>query len=185
MGALSPLTELFDVTATKEWANCEATADVVIDGTTLLANVPVTYLLFLEKQLVDIRTFVSKMPILDPAETWTLDPATGSWVTEPAETNRTQKVPFNHVKAEATEKHPAQVEVMYTDIVVGTWTKRSFSGAMAAARVQELTDRVDKLAAAVKFAREEANMLEAEKRTGVGGAVFDYILTGTVTAPVR
>lgn len=178
------LSELFDVTATREWANCEATADVVVDGVTLLAGVPVTFLLFLEKQLVDIRTFVAKMPILDPAETWTHDPATGSWVTEPAETNRTQKVPFNHVKAVATKEHPAQVEVLYTDIVVGTWTKRSFSGAMAAARVQELTERVDKLAAAVKFAREEANMLEVEKRTAVGAAVFGYVNAGALAAAV-
>lgn len=179
------LTELFDVTATKEWANCDAKADVVVDGVTLLAAVPVTYLLFLEKQLVDLRAFVAKMPVLDPAETWTRDPATGSWVTEPAETNRTQKVPFNHVKAEATEKHPAQVEVMYTDVVVGTWTKRSFSGAMPAARVQELTDRVDRLAAAVKFAREEANMLETEKRTDAGAAVFAYVNAGTLPAVAR
>src|SRR5438874_103071 len=30
------LTELFDVTATKDWANCQARADVVVDGTVLL-----------------------------------------------------------------------------------------------------------------------------------------------------
>src|SRR3954467_2151941 len=45
------LTELFDVTATKDWANCKATANVVVDGNTLVSDVPVTYLLFLEKQL--------------------------------------------------------------------------------------------------------------------------------------
>src|ERR1700754_1740526 len=47
------LTRLFDVTATKDWANCEAKADVVVDGEALLKDVPVSYLLFLEKQLVD------------------------------------------------------------------------------------------------------------------------------------
>lgn len=39
------LTRLFDVTATKEWANCEAKADVLVDGTVLLKAVPATYLL--------------------------------------------------------------------------------------------------------------------------------------------
>lgn len=41
------LTELFDVTATKDWANCEAKADVVIGERVLLRAVPVSYLLFL------------------------------------------------------------------------------------------------------------------------------------------
>ena len=47
------LGELFDVTATKDWANTQAKADLVIDGETLLEQVPATYLLFLEKQLND------------------------------------------------------------------------------------------------------------------------------------
>lgn len=45
------LTRLFDVTATKDWANLHARADVTVDGRTLLRDVPVTYLLFVEKQL--------------------------------------------------------------------------------------------------------------------------------------
>src|SRR3954451_17540649 len=44
------LTRLFDVTATKDWANRDARADVVVDGRTVLSDVPVSYLLFLEKQ---------------------------------------------------------------------------------------------------------------------------------------
>ena len=36
------LTELFDITATKDWANCHAKADVVIDGRVLLKDVPAT-----------------------------------------------------------------------------------------------------------------------------------------------
>src|SRR5688572_21367358 len=59
------LTELFDITATKDWANCSARADVMIDGRTLLEGVPATHLLFLEKQLTDLATFVTKMAELD------------------------------------------------------------------------------------------------------------------------
>jgi hypothetical protein len=64
------LTRLFDVTATKDWANCSAKADIVVDGRTLLRDVPVSYLLFLEKQLVDLHTFVKKLPLLDATEDW-------------------------------------------------------------------------------------------------------------------
>src|SRR5215475_6595094 len=77
------MTKLFDVTATKDAANCLAKADVVIDGEVLLPQVPVTYLLFLEKQLIDIHTFVKKLPVLDPAETWTFDTSADTYATEP------------------------------------------------------------------------------------------------------
>jgi hypothetical protein len=168
------LTRLFDVTATKDYANCDARADIAVDGTVLLSDVPVTYLLFLEKQLTDLHTFVKKLPVLDAAESWVQDPSTDSWKTEPVQTYRTKRVPRNHVKAEATEKHPAQVEVYYEDVTIGYWTTVKFSGALPARRVNELLDRVEKLQQAVKFAREEANGSEVEDRR-VGDAVFGYL----------
>lgn len=168
------LTRLLDVTATKDWANCAARADVTVDGTALVRDVPVTYLLFLEKQLNDLHAFVRKLPILDAAETWTFDPSTDVWRTEPVRTVKTKKVPRNHVKAEATEKHPAQVEVYYEDIAVGHWTTVKFSGALPARRVNELLERIEKLRDAVKFAREEANGAEVTDQH-VGDAVFGYI----------
>jgi hypothetical protein len=113
------LTRLFDVTATKDWANRTAAADVVVDGTVLLPQVPVPYLLFLEKQLTELHGFVRKLPVLDASESWNLDPSSDAWKTDPVRTIRTKKVPRNHVKAEATEKHPAQVEVYYEDVPVG------------------------------------------------------------------
>jgi hypothetical protein len=169
------ITRLFDVTATKDWANCQATADVTIDGRTLLHDVPVTYLLFLEKQLTDLHTFVKKLPVLDAAESWAFDASADCYRTEAVRTIRTKKVPRNHVKAEATEHHPAQVEVYYEDVPVGYWSTTKFSGALPARRVNELTDRVEKLQAAVKFAREEANSAEAVDQH-VGDALFGYLL---------
>ncbi|MFJ6698544.1 hypothetical protein ACIQM4_21055 [Streptomyces sp. NPDC091272] len=169
------LTRLFDVTATKDWANCEARADVAVDGRVLLNSVPVSYLLFLEKQLTDVHSFVRKLPVLDAAESWAQDPSTDAWKTDPpVRTVRTKKVPRNHVKAEATEKHPAQVEVYYEDIPVGYWTTVKFSGALPARRVNELLGRVEKLQQAVKFAREEANGAEVTDRY-VGDIVFGYL----------
>ncbi len=168
------LTELFDVTATKEWANCEAKADVEVDGTVLVKDVPVTYLLFLEKQLVDLHTFCRKLPPLDAAENWHRDPNADCWATDPVQTIRTKKVPRNHVLAPATDKHPAQVEVYHEDVPVGTWTTLKFSGMLPARRINELVERVEKLQAAVKFAREAANGIEA-KPVKVGDALFGYL----------
>lgn len=174
---IETLTKLFDVTATKDWANGQAKANVEVDGQLLLRDVPVTHLLFLEKQLVDLHTFVKKLPVLDPSETWVRDPSSDTWATEPSITVKTKKVPRNHVKAEATEKHPAQVEVYYEDVIVGTWRTVKFSGALPAARVNELLERVEKLQEAVKFAREEANATEI-KEVKTGEKVLRWILGG-------
>lgn len=168
------MTRLFDVTATKDWANCSAKADVTVDGQPILRDVPVSYLLFLEKQLTDLHTFVKKLPVLDASEAWTFNDSADCWKTEAVRTNRTKKVPRNHVKAEATDKHPAQVEVYYEDVAVGYWTTVKFSGALPARRVNDLLDRVDRLQRAVKFAREEANGAEVtDQRTG--DAVFRFL----------
>jgi hypothetical protein len=169
------MAKLFDITATKDWTNCTAKADVVIDGTVLLSGVPATYLLFLEKQLIDIHDFIKKLPTLDAAESWTFDQSADCWATEPVQTVKTKKIPRNHVKAEATEKHPAQVEVYYEDVLVGTWRTVKFSGAIPATRVHDLLQRVEKLQQAVKFAREEANAIIALEQK-VGEQIFKFLL---------
>lgn len=174
--ATATLTRLFDVTLTKETANTQAKADVVVDGKTVVKDAPVTYLLFLEKQLVDLRTFVSKLPTLDPASRWEFDDNEGVWKTQPVSTVRTKKVPKAFTKAPATDKHPAQVDVFHEDIIVGTWTKVDTSGAIPTSRKVELLDRVDKLAEAVKFAREKANGVEVNDAKA-GEKVFNFLFS--------
>ncbi len=169
------LTRVFDVTAQKDWTNCVAKADVVVDGDLILADVPVTYLLWLERQLLDLQTFLRKLPTLDPAEEWTRDAASDTWRTAGQETTRTKKTPRNHVRAPATDKHPAQVDVFTEDVLVGYWTTVKFSGAMPAARVNVLSARVAKLLAAVKMAREAANNATVLD-VSTGDHIFNYLL---------
>ena len=69
IGVRRTLAEMYDIIATQDYANCDAKADVVVAGATVLRAVPVTHLLFLEKQVTDLESFVSKLPTLDPAET--------------------------------------------------------------------------------------------------------------------
>lgn len=168
------LAKLFDITATKVYGNTAARADVVVDGETLLHNVPVEYLLFLEKRLQDVATYVNKLPTLDPAVDWSYDEARGCFASEPTTTHRTKKVLRNHVKAEATDKHPAQVDVYTEDETVGYWRLTRFSGALPAPLRDQWKEKVRKLQAAVKFAREEANSLAVEN-VSTGDQVFDYL----------
>lgn len=172
--AATALTRLFDVTITKDHANGTAIANVVVDGVVLLNDVPVTTLLFLEKQLVDLRTVISKLPVLDPSEDWEFNETVGAWATTPAFTTRTKKIPRTLQKAPATEKHPAQVDVWMEDTVVGDWTVVKFSGAVPQTRVDELLGRVEALRVAVKYAREEANSVEVVNRN-IGKKIFDYL----------
>jgi hypothetical protein len=168
------LTELFDIVATQDAANCLARANVVVDGTPLLKNVPVTTLLFLEKQLVDLHTFVEKLPTLDPGEAWSYNEDVDHYASEPYQTTKTKKILKNHVKAEATKEHPAQVETYTEDVVVGYWTTVKFSGAVPAREKNEKLQRVRKLQEAVKSAREEANSADVELKK-LGAAVLQYV----------
>lgn len=136
------LTELFDVVATQDHANCLAKANVTVDNVAVLKDVPVTTLLFLEKQLVDIHTFVEKLPTLDPGETWSYSADGDHYASESYQTTKTKKVLKNHVKAEATKEHPAQVETYTEDVVVGYWTTVKFSGAIPAKEKNEILGRI-------------------------------------------
>lgn len=175
------MTKLFDITATKDWANCGATADVVVDGKKVLEKAPVTYLLFLEKRLVDLETFVKKIPTLDPSETWHYDSAQNCYANEPSESVKTKKIPRNHVVAEATKEHPAQVTVFTEDVVVGHWKTIKYSGALLARTQSQLLARLGKLRDAVKFAREDANSIDVSQMR-VGAPIFDYLLAPMAVA---
>jgi len=169
------LTNLLDVQYTKDVANTAASADVVIDGETLIEDAPVPFLLTLKKQLIHWRTVVGKLPLTDPIEVWDYDTATDQWRTQPVDTTRSKKVLKNHVKAEATDRHPAQVDTYTVDEIVGTWSTTRLSGAVHLVRQRELVDRVNKLIDAVDLAVEEANHLDVEQKKVVGAA-FAFLL---------
>lgn len=115
------LTRLFDVTATEDWANCDARADITVDGRVLV---------------------------------------------------------------EATDKHPAQVEVSCEDVPVGYRTTVKFSDALPARRVNEPLERVEKLQQAAPFAREEANGAEAtDQRVGDAASATSLRVAGTPRTP--
>jgi hypothetical protein len=168
------LTALFDTILAKEDANQSAKADIVVDGTVVMAGVPVCALLFLEKQVTDLVTLIDKLPVLDPSERWVLDSAQNCWATVPVETHRTKKIPRPFIKAPATDKHAAQVEVVHEDEVVGYWNTTKFSGAIPADRKAALKARASKLREAIKIAREDANTVRVGDRK-MGAAILGYL----------
>lgn len=168
------LRDLFDVVATLDNTNCTAAADVMVEGRTIVADVPVTHLLFLEKQLVDLHTLVSKLPTLILGEEWHYSEEADCYATTPSESTRTKKTPRNHVLAEATKEHPAQVQMYHEDVLVGYWETTKFSGGIPEADRNAMLERVRLLQDAVKKAREEANSIEV-RESKTGKAVLDYV----------
>jgi hypothetical protein len=167
-------TEFLDLAATQDFANTEAKASVVVDGQTILTDVPVPYLLFLEKQLQDVKTFVLSLPVLPIDKDWQRDPNRGCYVTTSKETVKTKKITDFVVAYEATEHHPAQIKEVTKDVVEGVWSLVEFSGALPQDRINTLTTRVEKLQKAVLQAREEANSRDIQQ-CQVAGAVFGYL----------
>lgn len=157
-------TELWNLVYTQDTGNQHARADVVVDGKVLLANVPVTTLLFLDKQVNDLETFVSKLPTPDPAEEWTHDPNSGLLRGKATESVRTSKEPTVIVKYPATTEHPAQTELFTKDLPVGTWSQILYSGCIPTDRKNTILARVRKLQDAIKLAKEQANLIEVERQ---------------------
>lgn len=166
----------WDVAVTREVGNTLARAAVVVDGATLLEDVPVGALLFLEQRLNEWRVLVEKCPTLDPAYRWEPDPNSQPGVSKtPAITdNRTAQVITPVVLYEATDKHPAQVQALSEQKPVGVYTKHLFSGAMPRERRSQLLDRIDRLKTAVRYAREQANQQEVENRE-VAEPIFGFL----------
>ncbi len=168
------LGELFDIEATKDFANCDAKADIVVDGQVLMAQVPTTYLLFLEKQLKDIGTMLERIVELDPAEEWRGDENDrGMYVSAPNKRHRTKKVQRGIVLYPATTEHPAQAQLITEDQIVGYVTTVKRSGAIPLELKRTLQRRVEKLSNVVKSAREEANTCEVVRRDA--SKLLDYV----------
>lgn len=170
-------TELFDISAARDFANCESKGTVTVDSVDIVKDAPTPYLLFLDKYLVHVRTIVGKLPVLSADEEWTYDESISQFRSRTVETIRTQKTKEILVPVPATDKHPAQVVSMDKDVQVGVWETTQLSGAVPVARKALLLERIEKLINAVTYARERANVIPAPKQE-VGKAVFDWLLAG-------
>lgn len=169
------MAKLIDLAATKDEANQRAAAQVFVDGLPVTPGpLPLSTLLWLEKKLVDVRTFVQSLPVLPADTAWTFDDERGFYVSEPTQTIRQSNEPKFITIAPATDKHAAQV-VKETEVVIhGTWTTERFSSAVSAGRKRLLIERVDKLIVAVKTARERANQVDITD-ADVGSTVMAYL----------
>lgn len=169
----------YDAVLQKDMTNQKAKADLIVEGKTIAANLPSSFLLGLEQKLARLRAVYNVMPTLNPGTVWIPDPDQGEgvFVSEVVKQMKTEKVIKPIVLYEATKEHPAQVKETSTDVPVAAIETTAFSGMLTVARKSEILDRLDKLIRAVKKARQRANNIDAEKAK-VGMKLFDYINEG-------
>lgn len=163
--------ELFDNALTHESANTQAAANIELDGKVLIEKAPVTYLLFLEKKLVEWRGVIEAMPTLSAEDEWIYDGGSRLYKSVPIQKARTRKEKKVLLKVAPTEHHPGQAETYDADVRVGTWTEFKLSGCLSEERKKELLGRCERLLKAVKVAREAANDIRAEEKK-VGETIF-------------
>lgn len=168
------LSPVLDVVLTQDTANCSAFGEIKIDEV-VLGKVPVTYLMFLEKQIVDLEKFFSSLPTLDSSTKWTFDENQGVFASEPVKTYKSKKVLQHKVLYEATKEHPAQIEKWTEDVPVGEWTTTKYSGAISVVQKNKIMEKLKKLKDAVKFAREEANSTLVDDKK-ISKDIFSYLL---------
>jgi len=169
--------EYLNIETSKDFTNASATGDIIANGVEIQKGVPVTTLLALEKQLLDLRTSIEKAVTLDPSQDWKFDKATGCQRTEPVRKARTNKVPKVITLAPATDKHPAQTQLLQEDVIAGYWVQTEISGALEAPTKRNYIERVNDLLDAVKAAREQANSTEI-KRFEFAEKMLNYVFAG-------
>jgi hypothetical protein len=178
--AAEAIGKYIDATISKEMANTEAAANVILklDGEeyTFLADMPATALLNLESRLNEIRAIYTSIPTLDPTIGFEFDEGSGYFVNKRVK-YRTQKEPFTHIEYEATEEHPAQVQTFQRDVRIGNWEETFFSGAITLVDKHAKLQRIDQLIQAVKKARQRANEVEASS-IDIAGKIFNFINVG-------
>lgn len=176
---LEQLADFYDAVATQECANTKTGVDIIVPHTDALLKAPVTVLLFLEKQLVDLHTFALGLPTLPLDREWRFDGNRNHYVTDPIETLRTTKQVKPIVKYHATPEHPAQTDLINEDVVTGRWSTTHLSSAIPVKTKNDIVKRIEQMQDAVKSSRAEANSIEAEPQK-FAADLLKYLFCGVV-----
>lgn len=178
--AIEAIVKGIDAHISKEETNAseKARAELVIEGVNF-GLFSATSLLALESHLNKIKDLYNNIPTLDTAKKFHFDSQEGLYKTEPEVKFRSVKRPKVIVKYEATEKHPAQTELLYLEHQVGKYETVYSSGRLSLTQKNQLVKRIEGMLESVKIARSKANNAEVTN-IKVGQKLFDFIHKGIV-----
>jgi len=172
---LEPVIVAIDATISKEETNSSgiARAELIV-GDKSFGTFSATSLLSLEAHLLKTFELYKTIPTLDTSTKWFFDEQNDFFRTNGEIKFRTIKRPQVIVKYEATDKHPAQTELLNIDFQVGKYETTNFSGKITPNQKAQLLNKFEKLIEAVKIARSKANNVEV-KNVEIAKDIFDYI----------
>ena len=148
-----------DLQYQKNVTNRHASGLVMWKGETLF-ELPIDEMLGLEARLTKLRLLIAEVPTLDASKHWApaTDISAHVWQTVyPEETTKTEKKVVPIIMKDATKEHPAQVQAIQRDDVVGKFTTIKRSGSATALQKAEALKRIDELLVEIKQARTRAN----------------------------
>lgn len=175
--ALDTVIVAIDAHLSKEETNASNTAKAELKiGETSLGTFSATSLLALESHLSKVKELYLAIPTIDSTKKWDLDPKDNVYKSQELKF-RSVKRPKVVVKYEATEKHPAQTELLYLDFQVGKYETTYLSGKITPTQKSQLLKRIDDLLEGVKVARAKANNVEVNN-IKIGEKLFDFIHQG-------
>lgn len=158
--------------------NRSAIADIVVDGETIAKDVPASFLLDLERNLLPpLRKVLLQIPTYDTSLEWEPDQEAGANIlrtTLPVRV-RTQRINAFDVVVPPTEHHRAEVREVAKDVPVGKIVKHEWTSKISPAEKSELLERLDTLIQAVKKARQRANKVSAPKEK-IGSSIANFLL---------
>lgn len=169
-----------DAHLSKEETNAAGIAKAeLIVGDTNFGTFSATSLIALETQLQKVKELYQAIPVLDLTKKWDFDNQKNCYKADDEVKFRSIKRPKVIIKYEATDKHPAQTELLYLDFQVGKYETTYFSGKISSAQKTTLIKRIDDMIEAVKIARSKANNVEVNN-IKIGQQLFDFINKGVL-----
>jgi hypothetical protein len=175
------LADYWDVMFQKEATNQMAKADIVFeDGTILLKDVPVTFLLCMESRLKDMVPVIEAIPTLSPGIQWAIDKdyaLPNVYRTPEMSDVKTKEDTEYRSVSKPTQYHAEQIVPIKTQFNIGRFSTIEWSGLISPAEKAKLLEHFDKVTLAVKQARQRANAAEAIT-TKVGDTLVGAILGG-------
>ena len=177
---VKPLADYWDVVLQKDDANQKARADVILNGKTIAAALPATFLLGMETKLNNLRKLYESIPTLAPGITWDVDEQERAGTFKARNdivSFKTEKDMEFKEASPATKEHPAQIAKMERTRNTGKYTLTKWSGMLTPLDKAERLNRLDQLLNAVKQARQRANSVEV-KNASVGADLINFINHG-------
>ncbi len=150
-----------DMQFQREVANSVAKATVMLPNGKNMKNVPVTFLMYIEKYLIRQRNLFMGIPTLDTTIKWKkdeqIDMVNVHKTAAPEHANKTEKTRTVIHIAPATKEHKEQAELFDKDVIVGHYEKTRVTGMLTPLQKANLIGYIDECIVAIRIAKSKAN----------------------------